>query len=198
LTRDRRGQASRRHLLQGLGALALLPAAAGAARAADAPPPNILFILADDMGYADLGVYGQRDHATPELDRLAAQGIRFTQGYANSAVCSATRFGRITGRYQYRLRGGLEEVAGYYTDLLANRAEGFLRQQRPGQPFLLSLHFWSPRGWRTTPSSSSPATTAANASPTPGPSPARSPSCWKAASACPRCCAGRRAWRRAR
>ncbi|MFX8207411.1 sulfatase-like hydrolase/transferase, partial [Acinetobacter baumannii] len=77
---------SRRSLLQGLGALALLPSTA---RAADTPP-NILFILADDLGWADLGVYGQRDYATPNLDKLAAQGIRFTQGYANSAVCSAT------------------------------------------------------------------------------------------------------------
>lgn len=71
--------------------------------------PNILFILADDLGWADLGVYGQTGFATPHLDRLAAQGVRFTQAYANSAVCSATRFALITGRYQYRLRGGLEE-----------------------------------------------------------------------------------------
>src|ERR671924_197250 len=75
--------------------------------------PNIVFILADDLGWADLGVYGQTDYATPHLDRLAAQGVRFTQAYANSAVCSATRFALITGRYQYRLRGGLEEpIAG--------------------------------------------------------------------------------------
>ncbi|MFT4266322.1 MAG: sulfatase-like hydrolase/transferase [Xenophilus sp.] len=72
-------------------------------------PPNILFILADDLGWADLGVYGATDFATPHLDRLAGQGVRFTQAYANSAVCSATRFALITGRYQYRLRGGLEE-----------------------------------------------------------------------------------------
>ena len=71
--------------------------------------PNIVFIVADDLGWADLGVYGQADYATPHLDRLAAQGVRFTQAYSNSAVCSATRFALITGRYQYRLRGGLEE-----------------------------------------------------------------------------------------
>ncbi len=71
--------------------------------------PNIIFILADDLGYADLSVYGQRHFSTPQLDKLAQQGLRFTQAYANSAVCSATRFGLITGRYQYRLRGGLEE-----------------------------------------------------------------------------------------
>lgn len=73
------------------------------------PQPNILFILADDLGWADLSVYGQTEYETPHLDRLAAQGVRFTQAYANSAVCSATRFALMTGRYQYRLPGGLEE-----------------------------------------------------------------------------------------
>ena len=67
--------------------------------AKDGKRPNILFILADDMGYADLSVYGQTDYQTPHLDRLAAQGVRLTQAYSNSAVCSATRFGLITGRY---------------------------------------------------------------------------------------------------
>ena len=71
--------------------------------------PNIVFILADDLGWADLSVYGQTHYQTPHLDAVAAEGVRFTQAYANSAVCSATRFGLITGRYQYRLRGGLEE-----------------------------------------------------------------------------------------
>lgn len=71
--------------------------------------PHILCIVADDLGWADLSVYGQTDYETPHLDRLAAQGVRFTQAYANSAVCSATRFALMTGRYQYRLRGGLEE-----------------------------------------------------------------------------------------
>src|SRR5215467_7330506 len=72
-------------------------------------PPNILFILADDLGYADLSCYGRRDYTTPNIDGLAAQGMRFTQAYANSAVCTATRVGLITGRYQYRLPVGLEE-----------------------------------------------------------------------------------------
>lgn len=71
--------------------------------------PHIVFILADDLGWADLSVYGQTDFETPHLDAMAAQGVRFTQAYSNSAVCSATRFALITGRYQYHLRGGLEE-----------------------------------------------------------------------------------------
>lgn len=192
--------------------------------------PNIIFILADDLGWADLSVYGQTDFQTPHLDALAAQGVRFTQAYANSAVCSATRFALITGRYQYRLRGGLEEPlvrtahkyglppehptlpsllqgagyetaligkwhlgnlptfgplksgyqhffgnyggaidyfthkprvgeavardlyegevpverVGYYTQLLADEASHWIRQQSAAKPFLLSLHFTAP------------------------------------------------------
>lgn len=74
--------------------------------------------MADDMGYADLSIYGQPDFKTPHLDRLAQQGMLFTQAYANSAVCSASRFGLITGRYQYRLRGGLEEPISGASDVL--------------------------------------------------------------------------------
>jgi hypothetical protein len=55
--------------------------------------PNILFILADDLGYADVSCYGRRDLTTPNLDRIAAEGVRFTQAYANSAVCTPSRCG---------------------------------------------------------------------------------------------------------
>jgi hypothetical protein len=65
--------------------------------------------MADDLGYADLSCYGATDYTTPALDRLASEGVRLTQAYANSAVCSATRVALITGRYQYRLPVGLEE-----------------------------------------------------------------------------------------
>jgi len=75
--------------------------------------PNIIFIVADDLGYADLGCYGGRDAVfgpvSPVLDGLAAKGLKFTQGYANSPVCSPTRFALMTARYQYRLRGAAEE-----------------------------------------------------------------------------------------
>jgi arylsulfatase A-like enzyme len=75
--------------------------------------PNIVFIVADDLGFADLGCYGGRDAAfgpvSPVLDGLAAQGLRFTDGYSNSPVCSPTRFALMTARYQYRLRGAAEE-----------------------------------------------------------------------------------------
>ncbi len=71
--------------------------------------PNILFILADDMGWADLSCYGRPDYKTPSLDRLAAQGIRFTQAYSAAPVCTPTRIGYYTGRYPARLPVGLEE-----------------------------------------------------------------------------------------
>ena len=71
--------------------------------------PNIIFIVADDLGFADLGCYGGRVPVSPVLDGLAAQGLMLTQGYANSPVCSPTRFALMTGRYQQRLRGAAEE-----------------------------------------------------------------------------------------
>jgi len=75
--------------------------------------PNFVFILADDLGYADLGCYGGRGDdggsCSPVLDRMAAEGLRFTDGYSNSPVCSPTRFSLMTGRWQYRLRGGNDE-----------------------------------------------------------------------------------------
>src|SRR5690349_20005404 len=92
-------------------------------------PPNIIFVLADDLGYADVSCYGRRDFTTPNIDRIAARGMRLLQGYANSAVCSATRVALITGRYQYRLRLGLEE------HLACNREVG----QPPEHPTLPSL-----------------------------------------------------------
>ncbi|MBP6493387.1 MAG: sulfatase-like hydrolase/transferase [Rhodoferax sp.] len=75
--------------------------------------PNIIFIVSDDLGYADLGCYGGRQAqfgpVSPHIDALAAGGLRFTEGYSNSPVCSPTRFALMTMRYQYRLRGGMEE-----------------------------------------------------------------------------------------
>ena len=74
--------------------------------------PNIVFIMADDLGYADISAYGRREYATPAIDRIAFEGVRLTSAYANSPVCSATRIALITGQYQYRLRAGLEEPLG--------------------------------------------------------------------------------------
>jgi len=76
--------------------------------------PNVVMILMDDMGYGDIGSYGVKDAATPNLDRLARQGVRLTDAYANGSTCSPTRAGFITGQYQqrYGIEWPLGAVAG--------------------------------------------------------------------------------------
>ncbi len=71
--------------------------------------PNIIFILADDLGWGDLSCYGRPDYSTPNLDKLAGQGMRFTNAYSAAPVCTPTRVGFHTGRYPARLPVGLEE-----------------------------------------------------------------------------------------
>ena len=71
--------------------------------AAQSRPPNIVFILADDLGINDLGVYGRTEHRTPNLDRLAAEGLRFTTAYVASPICSPSRAALMTGRAPARL-----------------------------------------------------------------------------------------------
>jgi uncharacterized sulfatase len=87
----------------------LLTLATGSVAAAADPPtkPNIVFILADDLGYGDLGCYGQAKIRTPNLDRLAAAGVRFTQCYAGSTVCAPSRCALMTGLHtgHGRVRG---------------------------------------------------------------------------------------------
>ncbi len=92
--------------------------------------PNVLFILADDLGWADLGCFGSPHIRTPNLDRLAAQGVRFTHAYAGSSWCSPTRFSLYTGRNPGRLEAGLEEP-------LRTRAQG--NGIPDGHPTLASL-----------------------------------------------------------
>lgn len=83
----------------GLVALALLlPLRA----AAEAPRPNVILIVADDLGYGDLGAYGAADLATPSIDRLAQEGLRFTDFYAVASTCSPSRAALMTGRYPPR------------------------------------------------------------------------------------------------
>src|SRR5262247_3074201 len=83
---------------------------AGAAFAQSARKPNVIFILVDDMGYADLSSYGSKDIRTPNIDRLAKEGVKLTQCYSNGPVCTPTRAAFITGRYQQRV--GLEWALG--------------------------------------------------------------------------------------
>src|SRR5205823_5082758 len=71
--------------------------------AAEPPRPNVIFILIDDLGGRDLGCYGSTFHRTPHLDRLARDGVRFTDAYAACPVCSPTRAAVMTGKYPARL-----------------------------------------------------------------------------------------------
>lgn len=129
---DSKHPITRRDLLRGAAAGMVALAMDSGAKSAEAPakPPNIVFILADDLGYADIACYGRPDLHTPNIDAIAACGMRFSQAYANSAVCTATRTALITGRYQYRLRVGLEEP-------LAGNPEVGLPPEHPTLPSLL-------------------------------------------------------------
>ncbi|MCA1556281.1 MAG: sulfatase-like hydrolase/transferase, partial [Acidobacteria bacterium] len=88
-------------------------AATNATKAASSNPqrarPNVLFILADDLGWGDLSCYGRPDYRTPNLDKLASEGVRFTQAYSASPVCTPTRCAFITGQYPARHPVGLIE-----------------------------------------------------------------------------------------
>lgn len=89
----------RRYLLLSAATLAF---GAGAVPAQDRARPNVIVILADDLGYGSLACYGAKGVKTPHLDRLAKEGRRFTQAYAPGSVCSPTRYGLVTGRYYWR------------------------------------------------------------------------------------------------
>jgi arylsulfatase A-like enzyme len=104
----------RRSFIGGIGA-GLLSSPALAARAyhkGAAAPPNIVFIMADDLGYADLSITGSRHIRTPAIDSIAQQGVAVEQGYASTPICSPTRTALMTGRYPQRLAVGLEEPIG--------------------------------------------------------------------------------------
>ena len=75
------------------------------AAAAD-PPPNVVLIFADDLGYGDLGCYGATKLKTPNIDKLALEGRRFTDAHSASAVCTPSRYGLLTGMYPLRAMGG--------------------------------------------------------------------------------------------
>lgn len=87
-----------------LAAFVVVTVAAMPERAAAQDRPNIVLIVADDLGYGDLSSYGAPDIRTPNLDRLAREGVRLTQFYANAPVCTPTRAALLTGRYQQRVR----------------------------------------------------------------------------------------------
>ncbi|MBN2127876.1 MAG: sulfatase-like hydrolase/transferase [Sedimentisphaerales bacterium] len=105
---------TRRGFLVRSGGLAAGLASLGGCRSSasnGASRPNIVLIMADDLGYGDLGCYGCQDIRTPHIDGIAAEGVRFTTFYANAPECTPTRTALLTGRYQHRV-GGLECALG--------------------------------------------------------------------------------------
>jgi arylsulfatase A-like enzyme len=125
---------SRRDFLgSAVAATALAGAASVPSLSAQARRPNVVFILADDMGWGDLSCYGRPDYVTPHLDRLARQGVRFTEAYAASPVCTPTRCAFLTGRYPARTPVGLMEP------LIARKQEGGRTGLDPQQPTVASL-----------------------------------------------------------
>ena len=118
--------------------------------------PNIIYIMTDDMGYGDLSCYGQKNYTTPNLDKLASQGVKFVNAYAAAPVCTPTRAAFMTGRYPARTPVGLMEPlrspkldsaygltkdipslailmkeSGYETVLIGKWHLGFMPQQSP-------------------------------------------------------------------
>lgn len=98
-----RGRCFRPHALVALLALSLLPPALCRAAAPKANRPNFIIVLADDLGYGDLGCYGAKGIKTPNLDRMAQEGIRFLDFYVASSVCSPSRAALLTGCYPQRV-----------------------------------------------------------------------------------------------
>ena len=90
---------------------ACLLVCSAATHAAETKPagPNIIVILADDVGWGDAGCYGATQVKTPHIDRLAAEGQRFENGHASAAVCTPTRYSLITGQYSWRQSGAWSE-----------------------------------------------------------------------------------------
>lgn len=116
------------HFLASLCLVAVAMLALSSHAQAAPQPPNILFILIDDLGWKDLGCYGSDYYRTPNIDRLAAEGMRFTDGYAACAVCSPTRAAILTGKYPARLMLTEWLPSGRWDPKAKLRSGRFLRQ----------------------------------------------------------------------
>jgi arylsulfatase A-like enzyme len=104
---------TRRRFIKGLAAGTVAAAAQTNGFGDPAPRgPNIIFILSDDLGYGDLGCYGATQVKTPNLDRLAREGVRFTDAHSTSSVCTPTRYSFLTGRYAWRNPDGDHILSG--------------------------------------------------------------------------------------
>ncbi|MEZ4904891.1 MAG: sulfatase-like hydrolase/transferase [Spirosomataceae bacterium] len=112
--------------------------------------PNILMILVDDMGYGELGVYGSKFCQTPNLDALAKEGVRFTNFYANSTVCSPTRAALMTGRYP-----DLVGVPGVIREIKKIAGVTFhqkpLRYHKHSKPQATKQRWWANGTWGLNP-----------------------------------------------
>lgn len=100
---------------------------------AHAAPPNIIFVLVDDLGWTDLGCFGSAFYETPNIDRLASQGMRFTQAYSSCTVCSPTRASVLTGQYPARLHI-TDWIAGHERPFAKLSVPDWTRQLSPGIP----------------------------------------------------------------
>ncbi|MDQ3134183.1 MAG: sulfatase-like hydrolase/transferase [Acidobacteriota bacterium] len=140
MEKDRRAGINRREFI-GAAVAGAGVAAAVATTGRERPAsrrPNLLFILADDLGWGDLSCYGRPDYQTPNLDQLARQGVRFTQAYSASPVCTPTRCAFITGRYPARTPVGLEEPLAWKKQLEAQKRDVGLPPEHPTVASLLT------------------------------------------------------------
>lgn len=138
MKRTRDEKISRREFVSSaIAATALAGAASKTSHAAPKQKPNVIFILADDLGFADLSCYGRPDYSTPNIDRLASQGVRFTQAYSASCVCTPSRCAFITGRYSARTAVGLEEPLTWRRNLEQQKRDVGLPPEHPTVASLL-------------------------------------------------------------
>lgn len=139
------GRVSRREFLaSSAAALAAARQTSAAQRRPSVERPNVVFILADDLGWGDLSCYGRPDYRTPNLDRLASEGVRFTNAYSASPVCTPTRVAFATGRYPQRTPVGLEEPLAWQRNLRAQKRDPGLPPEHPTVASLLKA-----AGYRT-------------------------------------------------
>jgi arylsulfatase A-like enzyme len=105
--------------------------------------PNVLYIMADDLGWGDLSCYGRPDYRTPNLDHLASEGMRFNHAYSASPVCTPTRCAFVTGRYPARTPVGLEEPLSWRKNLVEQKRDVGLAPEHPTVASLLKAAGYS-------------------------------------------------------
>ncbi|MET0650062.1 MAG: sulfatase-like hydrolase/transferase [Pyrinomonadaceae bacterium] len=138
-----RKKITRREFVASAVAVSALAGSGGVA-GAQAERPNVLYVMADDLGWGDLSCYGRPDYRTPHLDRLASEGVRLTQAYSASPVCTPTRCAFVTGRYPARTPVGLEEPLAWKRQLVEQKRDVGLAPEHPTVASLLKA-----AGYRT-------------------------------------------------